>query len=248
MKPQRFLLIIALLSFVVLAAYPAFAVVKKKPRIKKPTFEEKVFQTYPQLIGIKDKSLKEQNDIVREYKLPRIQTYCELLDLVHGGYLVRVPDKEKYFYLNSGLNGKKVPEKDCKLAKNKKNGDRRYLTAEALDHLTEISSAYSDNFSSRKKLIRLKITSLVRTLDYQKLLARPNPNAREAVCTTEDRCSAHLTGYAFDISVKGMKQERIFWLAGVLASDIEDHRILATFEPNQKNFHIMVIPRERPLR
>ncbi|OGY99418.1 MAG: hypothetical protein A2945_01005 [Candidatus Liptonbacteria bacterium RIFCSPLOWO2_01_FULL_52_25] len=215
---------------------------KKKPKPRKKTTAELVFGRHPELKGVLGESLRRQNELADAGWLPRIPAQCDLVGYVVTGYLVRVPDLAQNFYLDGGLTQPRLIKDSCN-PKKKIREDRRYLAAEPLEYLRDnISARYAVRFTSGKKPQRFKITSLVRTIEYQKRLAWRNPNADQANCATPERCSVHVTGYAFDISTKSMNQEQILWFADALAEDVAQSIVFATFEPNQQNFHIMVVP------
>lgn len=224
MKPRRFLFITVFLALV-FAGFTMPAIAKKKPRIKKPTLAQEIFNKYPALMGSKA-ALEEQNRAADKGKLPRLEDIADLKRYVENGYLVSVPNKGKGFYL------------DKKSFKDRGYGDRRYLSPAAKEYLESRAAAYSKSGHPR-----LKVTSLVRTQDYQiyLLIKRRNPNA--AAGEVPEHRSPHLTGHAFDVSTKGLSRRQISWLAERLAEDIERKIILATYEPNGKDFHIVVIPK-----
>ncbi len=226
---------------VLIVSVPAIAAAKKKPKPKKEIVAGLVFERYPALKGIPDESLRRQNEIADAGHLPRIAAQCDLLRLAEAGHFVRVPDRTEYFYLDDGLKRTRFIKDRCD-PKKKIQEDLRYLAPGALEYLGRIAEAYSVQFASQKPPL-LKITSLARTVEYQKRLARRNPNARQANCAIPDRCSSHVRGYTFDISVKNMPDGRILWLAHLFAGDMTDSLVFATFEPHQYNFHVMVIPR-----
>jgi hypothetical protein len=89
----------------------------------------------------------------------------------------------------------------------------------------------------------LKVTSLVRTAAYQKLLRKAYANA------VAD--STHLTGAVLDISTKDMPQPTIEWLRSLLAQFERNHLVQATEEtgrggskrlPGSACFHVFVSP------
>jgi hypothetical protein len=219
---------------------------RRKSRPKRKSVIELVFEKHPELRGVEGESLPIQNEIANKHNLPRIKTNCELIAFVESGYLVRVPNKVEYFELAAGIRKTRIVKDKCS-PKVKIKEDRRYLAPRALEYLrSDISPRYSERFTRGKKREFLSISSLVRTFEYQKKLGRRNPNARQANCDPEYRCSPHLTGYAFDIRIKGLNKEQILWLADALAHDVSAGKIFVIFEPNQKNFHVLVIPQKRP--
>lgn len=88
---------------------------------------------------------------------------------------------------------------------------------------------FKDRFNKR-----LKITSLVRTMEYQKKLQHHNANA------TDVSRSAHLTGAAIDISYKETTREELDWMRARLARLESENLLEATEERFQACFHVMV--------
>ncbi len=237
---------------------------QRKPKPAKRSPASIVFGMYPELRGSAG-TLKKFNDIADEAGLPRIDDRAEL-ELRVGflpslpPFLVRVPEETPHFFLD------KNSFKECFLSRVRVKkrlvmrtfcfGDRRYLAEPALNYLNGFSEAHSkENARLRTELPkrlawkRFKTTSLVRTVEYQAFLSRRNRNARQALCGDEeeerDRCSAHVRGYAFDVSAKDMKIDELLWIAGFLSRDIAAGKILAIYEARtQANFHVMVIPQE----
>jgi hypothetical protein len=83
----------------------------------------------------------------------------------------------------------------------------------------------------------LRVTSLVRTADYQRRLTGRNGNAAAAEGPTR---SAHLTGACMDISKKGMSGAQQRWMRSVLASLKAKGYLYAVEEFKQPVFHILV--------
>ena len=83
----------------------------------------------------------------------------------------------------------------------------------------------------------MRITSLLRTAEHQRQLARRNGNAAES---TGPKRSAHLTGASIDISKKGMTGSERAWIRNVLTHVRDKGHIFAIEEFQQPNFHILV--------
>lgn len=223
MPRRNSLLFPILFAFAVITLFSGIGLARKKKvqRHKKPAKINRVFVLYPELRGSRE-SLRKQNYIADKYNLSRIKNEWELKALVgsESGFLVNVPDKGKHFYI------------DKRLVKN-----LRYLSPRALGYLRLLAAEYAEYFGGRE---RLKITSLVRTIEYQRRLSWRNPNA--VWSDDSELQSVHPTGFAFDISTKRMKQKQILWLAQFLAEDEKADIIEATYEPRGNDFHIMVFP------
>lgn len=119
-----------------------------------------------------------------------------------------------------------------------------YLVPEALDLLNEIGYRFQERLSEKKyKNYRLRITSLLRTIDSQTKLSRRNFNAAEH--------SAHLYGTTFDISYKDFynsdndsiesSYEGVITLNAVLLEMRQECKLLAVRERKQACFHITVV-------
>ena len=110
--------------------------------------------------------------------------------------------------------------------------ENRYLRPWAKLFLERLSRQY--HARHRKPL---RVTSLVRTADYQRRLTGRNGNAASADGPTR---SAHLTGACMDISKKGMTGAQQRWLRDVLASLKTKGYLYAVEEFKQPVFHILV--------
>ena len=105
----------------------------------------------------------------------------------------------------------------------------------------EYAAGYSTAKPRNKAL--LKTTSMVRTEERHRQIARSNPNAKQALGDTTERRTVHTTGYVFDISCKGLTETQILWIASYLKESFESAQVLAIYEYKAShNFHIFVIP------
>ncbi|MBI2369314.1 MAG: LysM peptidoglycan-binding domain-containing protein [Deltaproteobacteria bacterium] len=85
---------------------------------------------------------------------------------------------------------------------------------------------------------RLKVTSLTRTAEVQRVLRARNINAAPARGRAP---SAHLTGATVDISKSGLAGPAIAWLRHVLGRLAREHRVLHAIEEfREPHFHLMV--------
>ena len=172
----------------------------------------------PRFSGSKDR-LARQNAIADLYGLSRAEKDEDVPDFVAKNGLVPVPDRGHGYSVTAGERF-------------------RYLLPEALAYLDELSSAYRAKFGEP-----LKVTSLLRTREYQLLLV--HWRISDADCRTDSRCSTHLTGAAFDISKidiyrRAGAKEKLRWLRFKLAADWQAGKIDPIDEIT--NIHIMVIP------
>ena len=110
--------------------------------------------------------------------------------------------------------------------------DNRYLRPWARLFLTRLSSQFRARFGKP-----LRVTSLLRTEQYQRSLQRRNGNAASAA---GPKRSSHLTGASLDISKKGLTQRERDWLRRVLSSLRTKGYLYAIEEYKQPVFHIMV--------
>lgn len=133
---------------------------------------------------------------------------------VRAGLLVSVPNQTRHYYLKS------IP------------AAYRYLRPWSKLFLTRLSAQFHARFRTR-----LRVTSLVRTVSFQRSLARRNRNAAAA---DGPRRSSHLTGATMDISKKGMTGAQLGWMRQVLSPLKAKGLIHAIEEFQQGAFHVMV--------
>ncbi len=86
----------------------------------------------------------------------------------------------------------------------------------------------------------LRVSSAVRTVEYQGFLQLIN---RNAAATFGDRMSTHPTGATIDITKRFLSQKEIKWLRIRLLELEEKGLVEVTEEFFQSVFHIMVLPR-----
>jgi hypothetical protein len=98
--------------------------------------------------------------------------------------------------------------------------------------LDRLSTQYSSRFGKK-----LRVTSLVRSVDHQKQLARRNGNAAEA---DGPKQSSHLTGATIDISKRFMSAKEQRWMRNLLVSLKNAGYLYAIEERQQPVFHVMV--------
>lgn len=108
----------------------------------------------------------------------------------------------------------------------------RYLRPWAKLFLSRLSRQYRARFGKP-----LRVTSLLRSAEYQKALTRRNGNAAAA---SGPKRSTHLTGASIDISKKGMTGKEVAWMRSVLSHLRDGGYIYAIEEFQQPNFHIMI--------
>ena len=128
--------------------------------------------------------------------------------------LVPVREKTRDYYLHA------VPS------------DYRYLRPWARLLLERLANQFRARFGQP-----LRVTSLVRTVSYQRQLARRNGNAAAA---TGPKASVHLTGACLDISKKGMTRSQQNWVRNVLYQLRSKKYLYAIEEFKQPTFHVLV--------
>ncbi len=166
----------------------------------------------------REKSLAHENLVADELKLPRFQKLDDIV-LAHP-FLSIVPLETDTYFVDDNV----VP-------------DRRYLQSWTYAYLVNLADDFKKEVLSSKDYLKLKVTSLVRDLDYQ--LYRLNSAAK---CKKPETCSTHLTGATFDISFKNMSREQYKWMYKRLSRDRNQGAINAIHEPRSGCFHIFVVP------
>ncbi len=128
--------------------------------------------------------------------------------------LIPVKDKTRDYYLHA------IPS------------DYRYLRPWARLFLERISSQFRSRFGRP-----MRVTSLVRTVSYQRSLLRRNGNAAPS---TGPKASVHLTGACLDLSKKGMTRQQQSWVRNVLGQLRRKGYLYAIEEFQQPTFHVLV--------
>ncbi|MDO8557936.1 MAG: DUF5715 family protein [bacterium] len=162
-----------------------------------------------------------QNRIANDAGWWRMENAKVLGEHVGLKLLVSVPRKTRTYFLS------KVPR------------PLRYLRPGAGRFLEDIARQHHAQFQKR-----IKITSLVETVQSKTAQRKKNPSAASP---HGDRRSLHLTGAAFDISLKPMTQKERLWMRELLVSYEMAGLIDATEEINANCFHIFVLPLQAAL-
>jgi len=168
------------------------------------------------ILAAKTSSQAIQNERADAYHLARMRDRAMILQYAEAGYLVPVAPETRFYYLHG------VPPAFS------------YLRPWAKRFLEQISQGFYANFHEP-----LRVTSLIRTVSFQRRLERRNFNAAEA--TGDDR-SSHLTGATLDISKHSMTWREKQWLRRQLIELEESGYIYAVEEFHQPCFHVMVFP------
>ncbi len=163
------------------------------------------------------RSQAEQNRLADGDHLTRLGDSEMVQRWVRLQLLIPVKEKTRDYYLHA------VPS------------SYRYLRPWAHLLLTRLGSQFRSRFGAP-----LRVTSLLRTVSYQRQLARRNGNAAAA---TGPKASAHLTGACLDISKKGMTRTQQSWVRNVLFQLRSTGYLYAIEEFQQPTFHVLVLRR-----
>lgn len=167
---------------------------------------------------------KRQNAIADRHDLTRIRDRDQLEKFVDAGLLV--PLYDTVAYVISDELGEKDP-------------GHRFL----YKHARPYTKAFLDDVlgeAHRTFGSRYTITSLVRTVEYQRKLCKSNGNA---ICGVRGwKRSSHLTGASVDISYVGMSAKERRWFRKKLNRLQAAGKIIYVREISQACFHIMALP------
>jgi hypothetical protein len=159
-------------------------------------------------------SLLKQNAEIDRLELPRIQNDQELRELVANEELLPI-----------------LPSQSLRLDPHLVM-DRRYCRPWTLDFLSDLSSAYYDQFHDQ-----IQVNSAVRTVLVQKKLRRHNRNAAPEV---GEFASSHLAGITVDIQRRGMTRQQIQFVEAFMMPLREQGLIEPEEERRQWVFHVAV--------
>ncbi len=155
-----------------------------------------------------------QNEAADDDHLSRMDDADMTARWIRLGLLHEVPAQTDAYYLNAVRD------------------DNRYLRPWSKLFLTRLSAQFLSHFGKP-----LRVTSLLRTENYQRRLMRRNGNAASP---TGPKRSSHLTGASMDISKKGLTGRERDWLRRVLYSLRGKGYLYAIEEFHQPVFHVMV--------
>lgn len=179
-----------------------------------PNFNVAVPGSMPMPLRGSHEVLVHQNIIADVEGLNRIQSEAQLSAMVRSGELVPLPAGSALVI-------------DPRLPLN-----RRYCRPWTASFLQDLSRAHANVFGRP-----LQLTSAVRTVEFQRHLARYNGNAAPA---SGETASPHLTGQAIDLGKKGMSQHEIAWMREVLGQLQNSGKLDVEEEFEQACFHISV--------
>ncbi len=172
-------------------------------------------------------SLARQNTIATSCDLSRIPDSFALRRMIRRGYLIRVPDSGIGYRLDRSIGGN-LPNDD--LFRYARPWVKRFLASEGR------------RFAGAFPGMQFKVTSLVRTEQYQNFLIRNRHNPNAVRGQTPSTLSPHLTGSTLDISKKNLTLEQVRWLRTRLIELKRLNRIIAVEERRTNSFHVFVIP------
>lgn len=176
------------------------------------------------LIGSRDR-LAQQNRMADALALTRMPDAAAVRRMADSGLLVRVPAEGDGYEIDPHLGG-------------------RYRHRDVLGYarpwVRGFLAAEGERFAEAFPGARFKVSSLIRTRDYQELLKRHNVNAARG--DDEDTRSPHLTGAALDISKKGLSRAQLAWWRSHLVALQDEGWIVAEEEVKTNAFHIFVHP------
>lgn len=176
------------------------------------------------LMGTPSK-LAQQNRLADDYDLSRMDDPAEVRRLVSSGRLVAIPRSGRGYYIDAKLG---------------RAYSHRTVLVYARPWVLRFLKAEGSRFRAKFPGSRLKVSSLVRTEEYQEILTHSNINAARG--DDPESRSPHLTGAALDISKKGMSARQLAWLRQRLVSLQARGWIVGTEEIRTNTFHIFVTP------
>jgi hypothetical protein len=198
----------------------------------RPTKWDFLYKEHSDLRAEKGVALQGQNKVADDSGIRRALTQEDYDEKIANGELVKFPKKIDCVVVDSRLNLKPFLEVSA---------------PEVIDYITtQLAPAFCRNEAGdfvQKPL--LVISSLTRTLVYQRILARRNAAARSALGDDDpNRRSSHSTGFTFDISMKNLDPKAATLLADFLDKEKQPGGNLAAayLEAHGDHFHVMVCP------
>ena len=186
---------------------------ERQPAVTPASFTKTRLVMPPPLRGSHE-SLVRQNEKSEADGLERIEDDEDLANRIAGKMLVPVPVSSAL-----AINGN-LPE------------NRRYCRPWTANFLSDLARAHVARFHTP-----IQVNSAVRTVAYQKQLARINGNAAAA---EGDIASPHLTGATIDIAKQGLTRQEIAWMRARLLPLQDAGKIDVEEEFQQSCFHITV--------
>lgn len=169
----------------------------------------------------RDHGLAREAQAVRRFDLTRLRDEDHLRRAVSRHLLQRVGDQQRGFVLDEGIGSRAENDR----------GLYRTLRPWTYNFLRRLGAQYFARFRNS-----FTVTSMTRTIAYQRRLRSGNANAAPA------NLSSHTTGATLDISWRGMTRPQIVWLSDILLRLERQELVQATREFQQPVFHVMVYP------
>ena len=175
------------------------------------------------LYAAKPDSQLYQNQKIDQEGLARIQTDSELKEMVKNGELVALPKSSKAVKIDSRLKKQ-----------------YRFCRPSAAEFIVDFGNAYYQKFHRS-----IRVNSAVRSAQRQRAIAKKNHNAAPS---SGEEASAHLTGIAVDIALKGVNAKQHDWMQAYLKNLVDADCIYVIEEYNQRVFHIAVFDNYKQCR
>jgi len=166
--------------------------------------------------------LVHQNTMADQEGLSRIQDDADLDRMLEAHLLMRIPETDA-LYVNEELPM-----------------NRRAARPWTVKFVSDLSRSYYAKFHDP-----LRLSSAVRTVDFQLRLQRVNGNA---AAVEGETASPHLTGQAIDFGKSGMSRVEIAWMRAYLLPLMQAGKIDVEEEFQQSCFHISVYASYAPKR
>lgn len=163
----------------------------------------------------------EQNRVIDQYNLRRIENEAELAQAILQGTVVKIIPSSRLM----------VSDKIPKL--------RQAALPSTVRFLNQIAQQFYDTFKQP-----LLVTSAVRPLTVQRRLLRWNKNAAPLV---GEIASSHPTGATVDISRRHMTAAQNKFMEQLLLEYAIRNRVIVLEEEHQACFHVFIIPTKEPL-
>jgi hypothetical protein len=177
-----------------------------------------------ELVGRPSK-MEKQNAAADRHDLSRMGSPAVIRRMAAQGRLVRIPSRGTGYFVDPSIG---------------RNYRHREVLAYARPWVQRFIQREGGHFAAEFGGARFKVSSLVRSEDYQKQLRRRNVNA--AAGDDWRTQSPHLTGSALDISKRGMTARQINWMRRHLVALERLGWVIAVEEMKTNTFHIFVQP------
>ena len=191
------------------------------------------------------KSLEKQNFAISLWKFKRVEDLKTLEVMAQTGELIGIAPSTTFYYIDP-----RFPER------------LRFIRLFARWFLDDFSEEFFQSTQAQKmrkvinrktgqvkttvqgRIKRVKVTSLVRTRDYQEVLIGRLPNGQAGSAVADDpRETSHLAGTTFDVSIRDWTKSELCWALDYLYEvQVKEQLISVIWEPRNYALHIMVFP------